>query len=118
MKTAKDIMKEHGLVKEEYQSQGGSYFTVENIEAALEKYANYKTRELEALILQFRVFLTNKAAKKAIEGYNFALERNLCKASNTIQESYNTIAKEDCFLDEYDKHFGITTEKIGKTETI
>lgn len=40
MKTAQEIMKEHHLVKEEYQSQGGSYFTVENIESAMEEYAS------------------------------------------------------------------------------
>jgi hypothetical protein len=40
MKTAQEIMKEYRLTKEGYSDQGGSYFTVENIERAMEAYAN------------------------------------------------------------------------------
>ena len=39
---AKEIMQKYYLTKANYQSQDGSFFTVENIEAAIEEYASYK----------------------------------------------------------------------------
>jgi len=61
---AKEIMQKYYLTKANYQSQDGSYFTVENIEVAIEEYASYKTKELEDKIQSFRELLYSKLAKE------------------------------------------------------
>ena len=53
MKTIQEVMEKYHLTKKEYElSEGGSYYTVENIEAAMTEYAkqfiNYAKENVEA----------------------------------------------------------------------
>ena len=63
--------------------------------------------KLNELILEYRNKLTKRAKEKAIEGYNFALERNLTNENDVIFQSYINVATEDLMINEFDKHFKI-----------
>ena len=92
---AKEIMQKYYLTKANYQSQDGSFFTVENIEAAIEEYASYKTKELEDKIQSFRDKLKKCAYKKP-------------KNINEIQEMSTFIDTEALgWLQELNSHFNI-----------
>lgn len=63
--------------------------------------------KLNELILEYRNKLTKRAKEKAIEGYNFALERNLTYENDVIFQSYINVATEDLMINEFDEHFKI-----------
>mgnify|MGYP006914604537 CR=1 FL=1 len=100
----------------------GFHTSVVNIEDwnnLMERYANYKTKKLQGLILQFKQKLEQQAIKKANELYNDWFKTNstsLLESSPEILNTYIKLVKEDILLEEFDEHFNIETLTQGKIE--
>jgi hypothetical protein len=87
MKTIQEILKSRGLTKENYDTQGGSPFYVENIERAMEIYAEqFKVKNLNISDVrgQLIAFLREQIKLKYITIYenDFEFADKILKAIN------------------------------------
>jgi hypothetical protein len=89
MKTAKEWLEEEGFIQKQkiYEVTGAEW----ELTTIMERYANYKSKELQAMILNFRMSLKEKMEK-------------------SFDDSYFVLFN---LLDEFDNHFEITEARNG-----
>jgi hypothetical protein len=98
MLTAKEWLDKENIIVPEIK-WGESEIKFHTIENLMEKYANYKNKELEDKIIQFREFLTNEITLKASTNLH----------SLNVVDYYKKLIEErdKTYLKEYDEHFNL-----------
>lgn len=83
-----------------------------DLESLIERYASYRTKELEAKIMQFRVKLSNNVCDQIKPLFEVTLKH---PSDEIINFAINNF-KHSISLKEFDKHFNITSETKGRVD--
>lgn len=122
MKSAKEWLKEEGLENYDtierippYKEEGPNFITgaAYSLEVLMGRFANYRTRELQAKILEFRMELFKLYQVEKIDALHVVTQRDDQHINQLINTVINIIEAND-IPGWYDKYFGITEARNGE----